>query len=62
MGSSLLAEFVFEEMGFQKYCAVPPPLLAYVDHKVPYRGTSLTRKHRPLGPYSRPIPRVLGGS
>ena len=27
-----------------------------------YRGTSLTRKQNPLGPYSRPTPRVLGGS
>ena len=26
-----------------------------------YRGTSLTRKHSPLGPYRRPMPRVLGG-
>jgi len=27
-----------------------------------YRATSLTRKHIPLGPYRRPLPRVLGGS
>ena len=27
-----------------------------------YRGTSLTRKRTPLGPYRRPMPRVLGGS
>ena len=27
-----------------------------------YRGTSLIRKRTPLGPYRRPIPRVLGGS
>ena len=27
----------------------------------PYRGTSLTRKHTPLGPYRRPVPRVLEG-
>jgi len=27
-----------------------------------YRGTSLIRKRTPLGPYSRPMPRVLGGS
>ena len=26
-----------------------------------YRGTSLTRKRAPLGPYCRPMPRVLGG-
>ena len=26
-----------------------------------YRGASLTRKRTPLGPYSRPMPRVLGG-
>ena len=25
-----------------------------------YRGTSLIRKRTPLGPYSRPMPRVLG--
>jgi hypothetical protein len=27
-----------------------------------YKGTSLTRKRAPLGPYRRPMPRVLGGS
>ena len=27
-----------------------------------YRGTSLVRKRTPLGPYRRPIPKVLGGS
>ena len=27
-----------------------------------YRGTSLTRKRTPLGPYGRPMPRALGGS
>ena len=27
-----------------------------------YRGTSLTRKRTPLGPYRRPMLRVLGGS
>ena len=27
-----------------------------------YRGTSLTRKRTPLGPYRRPMPRVLEGS
>ena len=27
-----------------------------------YRGTSLTRKRSPLGPYSRPMPIVLRGS
>jgi len=27
-----------------------------------YRGTSLTKKRTPLGPYRRPMPRVLGGS
>ena len=26
-----------------------------------YRGTSLTRKRTLLGPYRRPMPRVLGG-
>ena len=27
-----------------------------------YRGTSLTSKCTPLGPYCRPMPRVIGGS
>jgi len=27
-----------------------------------YRGTSLIRKRTPLGPYRRPVPRVLGVS
>jgi len=27
-----------------------------------YRGTTLNRKRTPLGPYRRPMPRVLGGS
>ena len=27
-----------------------------------YRGTSLMRKCTPLGPYRRPVPRVLGES
>ena len=27
----------------------------------PYRGTSLIRKRTPLGPYRRPMLRVLGG-
>jgi len=31
-------------------------------HTYPYRGTSLIRKRTPLGPYCRPMPRVLGGS
>ena len=29
--------------------------------KVHYRGTQLTRKRTPLGPYRRPMPRVIGG-
>ena len=29
---------------------------------IPYRGTSLIRKRTPLGPYRRPMLRVLGGS
>ena len=28
----------------------------------PYRGTSLIRNRRPLGPYSRTMPRALWGS
>ena len=31
-------------------------------YAVAYRGTSLTKKRTPLGPYRRPMPRVLGGS
>jgi len=27
-----------------------------------YRDTSLVRKRKPLGPCSRPVPRVMGGS
>ena len=27
-----------------------------------YRGTSLIKKRNPLGPYSRPLPRILEGS
>ena len=27
-----------------------------------YRGASLIRQRTPLGPYRRPMPRVLGGS
>jgi len=34
----------------------PPP------HPAPYRGTSLTRKRIPLGPYRRPMSGVLGWS
>ena len=35
------------------------------DREVPvqaYRGISFSRKRTPLGPYRRPMPRVLGGS
>ena len=37
----------------------PPPIRTT---EQVYRGTSLTRKRTPLGPYRRPMPRVLGGS
>ena len=30
--------------------------------KMSYRGTSLMRKRTPLGPYRRPMPRVVGAS
>ena len=36
------------------------PSSTFEDHTL-YRGTSLTRKCTPLGPYRRPMPRVLGG-
>jgi len=29
---------------------------------VVYRGTSLIRNNPPVGPYRKPMPRVLGGS
>ena len=32
-----------------------------VIHQLEYMGTSLIRKDPPLGPFRRPIPRVLGG-
>ena len=44
----------------------PPPLLPatflsrYLSYM--YSGTSLTRNSTTLGPYSRPMPRFLGGS
>ena len=28
-----MAEFIFEEMGFQRFCSAPAPLLAYADHR-----------------------------
>ena len=35
----------------------------FPSNEVPvHRGTSLTRKRSPLGPYRRPMPRVLWGS
>ena len=37
--------------------AVPTPRAG----ALPHRGDSLTRKPTPLGPYHRPMPRVLGG-
>ena len=30
--------------------------------RMAYRGASLIRDRTPLGPYRRPVPRVLGGS
>ena len=35
---------------------------AFPSAKVLYRGTSLIRNRRPLGPYSRTMPRALRGS
>ena len=40
-------------------CAKTEPRLG--PHNL-YTGTSLTRKRTPLGPYRRPMPRVLEGS
>jgi len=34
----------------------------FVPFQTVYRGTSLTRKCTPLGPYRRPMPTVLGWS
>jgi hypothetical protein len=39
---------------------VTPHPRPYTIHPEPYRGTSLIRKRTPLGPYRRPMPRVLG--
>ena len=41
---------------------VSKPLLAPFYSKNGYRGTSLIRKRKPLGPYRRPMRRGLGGS
>ena len=40
------------------YTLRPTP---YTLHPTPYRGTSPIRKCNPLGPYRRPVHRVLGG-
>ena len=34
----------------------------FLQHLSTYRGTSFIRKRTPLGPYRRPMTRVLGGS
>ena len=39
------------------HCGMPPDAW----HPVLYRGTSPIRKRSPLGPYRRPMPRVMGG-
>ena len=39
-----------------------PPFCVPTELLRAYMGTSLTRKRTPLGPYRRPVPRVLGGS
>ena len=51
----------------RKQCAGEPYLQensrqGYLTYKkMDHRGTSLTRKRTLLGPYRRPVPRVLGG-
>ena len=42
--------------------AALPSAMRKVSLLQPYRGASLTRKRTPLGPYRRPMPRVLGES
>jgi hypothetical protein len=37
-------------------------ILLLARHGRSYRGTSLTKKRTHLGPYRRPMPRVIGGS
>ena len=37
-------------------------LCSHPSRSLSYRGTSLIKKHPPLGPYRRPMPRVPGGS
>ena len=53
----------------QNWCSRPHSLEVYSPARTvrplnlkPYRGTSLTKKRTPLGPYGRPMPRVLVGS
>ena len=50
-----------------RLCLAPPKWrLAHTPNRralgPAYRGTSLTRNRAPLGNYSRPVHRVLGGS
>ena len=40
-------------------CALSFNLAAFTQGPPMYRGTSLIRNRLPLGPYSRPMPRVL---
>ena len=60
---------LIEKMGFGSVMVHPrpPALPKLLRHQesvriCPCRVTSLTRKRPPLGPHSRPMPRVLGGS
>ncbi|EKX52858.1 hypothetical protein GUITHDRAFT_101311 [Guillardia theta CCMP2712] len=39
-----LDEFVFEELGFNKYCCASSPLLALADHKVPFYEGRIVHK------------------
>jgi len=40
----------------------PPPRTTFGSYEASYRGTSLIRTRTRLGPHSRTMPRVLGGS
>ena len=54
--STPVSSFAVPHLSYQT--GVPRNLTA----KRPYRGTSLARRRTPLGPYRRPMPRVVEAS
>ena len=58
-----LIDFLFHStLGFGVKAKKKKDVPWIVDAENEYRGTSLIVKRTPLGPYRRPMPRVLGGS